>query len=566
MQETFQELQATLEELHVAEEELRQQNEELDAAQQLIEAERQRYQELFDFAPEGYLVTDLHGLIREANAAAATLLGVSMRTLKGKPFANYIGEETRGEFRRRLRGLAGPATGLVRLPLTLAPRQGRPIAVEASVTRAFSADRDSPALLWVVRDMTERMEAERIRLALVQEQAARWKAEQLQQQFREQSTLLEMLLTTAPTGFAFVREDGHFLRANDALAQMLGVSPDEFRGGSIAALLGESNWQTLLPLFHRAVRGEAGPDAEIAHRQADGALHHLLISHYAVQTEEATLGVGMVVSDITERKAAEATLQTAYDREHKIAEVLQRSMLRSVPEDAFAGLSVATFYEAALAEAQIGGDFFDAFTIDSGKVALLVGDVSGKGLAAAASTAEIKYALRAFVREDLDPKATLERLNNFMCDARNQGDWTDSVFAVLSLFVIDPSTGKAHLALAEAEPALLRRVSGEIESLEPHGMLLGIEPKQNYTQMEVTLLPGDTLLMVTDGITEARRGRGFLGMDGLGDLLRRAEPQGAAQAIGEAILQGVQCFVAEPEGKGCLSDDACVLVVQRLAA
>ena len=123
MQETFQELQATLEELHVAEEELRQQNEELDAAQQLIEAERQRYQELFDFAPEGYLVTDLHGLIREANAA--TLLGVSMRTLKGKPFANYIGEETRGEFRRRLLGLAGPATGLVRLPLTLGSTSGQ---------------------------------------------------------------------------------------------------------------------------------------------------------------------------------------------------------------------------------------------------------------------------------------------------------------------------------------------------------------------------------------------------------------------------------------------------------
>lgn len=107
------------------------------------------------------------------------------------------------------------------------------------------------------------------------------------------------------------------------------------------------------------------------------------------------------------------------------------------------------------------------FTLDSTLVALLIGDVSGKGLAAAASTAEIKYALRAFARESLEPKITLERLNNFMCEARQHGDWDANIFAVLSLVMIDPSTGQGFLALAGAEPALLRRVSGEIEQVEP---------------------------------------------------------------------------------------------------
>lgn len=566
LQETFQELQATLEELNVAEAEMHQQNEELDSAQHLLQAEHQRYQELFDFAPESYLVTDLHGAIREANTTAAALLGVSARTLKGKPIANYVSADTRSEFRQQLLGMAGPAAGLVRLPLALAPRQGKPVMAEASVTRAYNATGNNPALLWVVRDLTERIEAEQARLALVQEQAARWKAEQMEQQLREQSALLETLLTTAPTGFAFVSGEGQFLRANDALAQMMGVSAEECVGKSAAEVLGEINWQRLQPVFRQAVQGIVGSDAEIEYRQKGGAVRHLLISHYAVKTEDAMMGVGLVVSDITARKSVEATLQAAYDREHRIAEVLQRSMLRSVSEGEFSGLSVATFYEAALAEAQIGGDFYDVFTIDSSKVALLVGDVSGKGLAAAASTAEIKYALRAFVRDTLDPKTTLERLNDFMCEARQQGDWDPTVFAVLSLFVIDPATGQGQIALAGAEPALLRRASGEIELVESQGLLLGIEPGHDYTQTEVALLPGDTLLMVTDGITEARQGRLFLEVDGLSSLLQQAAPQGTAQAVGEAILRGVQDFVSEPKGTGCLSDDACVLVVQRPAA
>jgi PAS domain-containing protein len=75
----WEELQASLEELQIAEEELQQQQEELAASRYLVEAERQRYQELFNFAPDGYLVTDAHGVIQEANRAAAVLLQRRLR-------------------------------------------------------------------------------------------------------------------------------------------------------------------------------------------------------------------------------------------------------------------------------------------------------------------------------------------------------------------------------------------------------------------------------------------------------------------------------------------------------
>src|SRR5262245_15130376 len=87
--ELLEDLQVALEELHVAEEEQHQQNEALAAARLTAEAERQRYQELFDFAPDGYLVTDADGIIQEANRAAAALLGVPQPHLLDKSLTGF---------------------------------------------------------------------------------------------------------------------------------------------------------------------------------------------------------------------------------------------------------------------------------------------------------------------------------------------------------------------------------------------------------------------------------------------------------------------------------------------
>lgn len=97
--ETSESLGVTLEELRVVEEELRRQNVELERSRQAIAAERQRYRELFELAPDGYVTTDLLGVIKEANRAAGELLGVSPRSLAGKPLANYVAVTDRMKFR-----------------------------------------------------------------------------------------------------------------------------------------------------------------------------------------------------------------------------------------------------------------------------------------------------------------------------------------------------------------------------------------------------------------------------------------------------------------------------------
>lgn len=417
LQQMQQELSTSLEELQVAEEEMRAQNDALAQALGRLEVERQRYLDLFEWAPDGYLVTDLHGTIREANQAAARLLSVAARYLTGKPLASYIAPEETRAFRGRLSeaGTAGVQNWEGQeWEITLRPRHGEPFPAALTV----GVTRDSQGcplnLRWLARDISARKQAE----------------------------------------------------------------------------------------------------------------------------------------------AAREKLQADLLRERHITESLQRSLLPDTSEDQFPALSVATFYETALDEAKVGGDFYDVFTVDGGKIALVVGDVSGKGLSAAARTAEIKYTLRAFLRETERPDRALADLNGYLCDARNRHDWEEDLFVVLSLAVIDPASGVAEMCVAGAEPILMLHPHDSPEAVETRGLLVGIAPGAVYTQIERRLTPGETLLMATNGITEARRGtQHFLGIEGLKALAYEAQERHTLHGLGEAILEGARAFAG-----GSLHDDACVLL------
>jgi PAS domain S-box-containing protein len=159
LNEAIAELQSTIEELRVTEEELRRQNEELVRAHEQVEAERRRYQDLFVFAPDGYLVTDIHGTIQEANRAAAALLAIPDELLAGKPLAVFIATDERLPFRARLSRLSETDQAREWL-VSVQPRRGA--AFDASLTVSVVRDREDTVvgLRWLVRDITERKAAE----------------------------------------------------------------------------------------------------------------------------------------------------------------------------------------------------------------------------------------------------------------------------------------------------------------------------------------------------------------------------------------------------------------------
>jgi sigma-B regulation protein RsbU (phosphoserine phosphatase) len=256
-------------------------------------------------------------------------------------------------------------------------------------------------------------------------------------------------------------------------------------------------------------------------------------------------------------------LQEQYKREQRIAGALQRPLTLEIAENSFAGLAVATLFEPPTAsEAEIGGDFFDAFALPGENVALAVADASGKGLAAAARTMQVKDVLRAFARDQArDVNDVVARLNDYVCETKrgNHGRDDHESFVCLGLVILDPATGVATALSAGAESPLILRADGRCESIMVSGMPLGVSSGEIYRSSPVQLECGDTLILLTDGLTEARRGRDFLGPDGVIALARQGDKPGRPlREMASFIMNGAREFAG-----GILRDDACLLLARR---
>ncbi|MBW4678876.1 MAG: PAS domain S-box protein [Microcoleus vaginatus WJT46-NPBG5] len=157
--EVLEQVNVSLEELRVAREELSHQNEQLSVTREQLERERQRYKELFEFAPDAYLVTDENGTIREANYTAAALLNVSQRFLVGKPLSIFVPEEERRDFRLRINQLRiGELERLREWELRMQPRKGE--SFEAAITVSAVWNPEGFNLRWMLRDITRRKKVE----------------------------------------------------------------------------------------------------------------------------------------------------------------------------------------------------------------------------------------------------------------------------------------------------------------------------------------------------------------------------------------------------------------------
>jgi serine phosphatase RsbU (regulator of sigma subunit) len=191
----------------------------------------------------------------------------------------------------------------------------------------------------------------------------------------------------------------------------------------------------------------------------------------------------------------------------------------------------------------------------------VVGDATGKGLEAATYTAEIKFVLRAFLRENSNPAVALERLNNFVVDAdRLDPERFGTSYTAVALAIVNTLTGEARIASAGMEPPfVLRADTGAIMELSAGGPIMGVLPRAVYQAQDITLLADDLLVMCTDGITEARRGRKFFGYEGLVQSIQEAAAHGNTLSdIGMSVAEKARTFSG-----GKLRDDVCLLLARR---
>jgi len=240
-----------------------------------------------------------------------------------------------------------------------------------------------------------------------------------------------------------------------------------------------------------------------------------------------------VVEELSRRLAAGLANTDTFTREHAIAETLQRSLLPDrLP--AFTGLDLAVRYLPATEGAAVGGDWYDAFPVGSGRVGLVIGDVSGHNIASASVMGQIRSMLRAYAIDDPDPGAVLERTNTAV--ARLLPD----ALATVVYAVLEPAAGDLAYANAGHPPPVLSGAAGRPEYLDDApGTMLGARPDGSFAVGRRRLSAGARLLGYTDGLVE-HRGRDIdEGLTALLETLRdceRGSADGTCAAVEAALI------------------------------
>jgi sigma-B regulation protein RsbU (phosphoserine phosphatase) len=268
----------------------------------------------------------------------------------------------------------------------------------------------------------------------------------------------------------------------------------------------------------------------------------------------------VIFDDITERMRSENELSAVYRREHQIAETLQQSILLVENNLQATGFDFHACYRPAVSEAAIGGDFFDAFPINKNLVAFTIGDVSGKGLVAAARTAETKYTLRAFLREYPSPSLALVRLNEYLCERQRSPETEIEGFICLTIIVANSKTGQVSISSAGFEPPIIVQEDFETYSMPVEGSLpVGIMPGQQYQKKTIQLAENDVLILATDGVTEAKGKSDLFGTERFIKSSDQARSMDSLEQATKLILNDAAAFAG-----GNLHDDACIIAMRRM--
>ncbi|MFD5401474.1 PP2C family protein-serine/threonine phosphatase [Streptomyces griseorubiginosus] len=342
----------------------------------------------------------------------------------------------------------------------------------------------------------------------------------------------EDLYENAPCGYLSTLMDGTIAKINTTLLDWLGLERDDVVGRmrftDLLTVGGKLYHEThFAPLLR--MQSEISGIALDLKQTGGGRIPVLVSSAVKHGTTGQPLMIRITVFDARDRRAYEEELlrrREAAEEARRRAEadrtrlqealaVLQQSLLPdTLPE--VPGVRTAAHYHTASPD-RLGGDFYDVFAIDGKRFGFFLGDVCGKGPQAAALTSLTRYTLRAAALHDPDPVSALTTLNRVLHERYTGSGDPRYCTAVYGTLEPDPGTGRlaVHLASGGHPPAVVQRADGTADFLPtPGGLLVGILPTARFTTATTVLGPGDTLLLYTDGLTEARTGQDRTGLYG----------------------------------------------------
>jgi serine phosphatase RsbU (regulator of sigma subunit)/pSer/pThr/pTyr-binding forkhead associated (FHA) protein len=241
----------------------------------------------------------------------------------------------------------------------------------------------------------------------------------------------------------------------------------------------------------------------------------------------------------------------AFDNDMRMAHKVQRGLLPSAPP-AISGYQFFDFYEPAL---QVGGDYYDYIESASDRIAIVLGDVSGKGVSAALVMAKLSGEVRYCLASEMDPAEAVNRIN----ESFGRSGWDDR-FVTFVLVVLDPKSHEVAIVNAGHMPVMVRSASGvKLLADEEAGLPLGVDNEHRYQSVKYSIQAGEVICLYTDGISEAMNEKNELyGLERLQQQV--AASHDGAVGLGKAILDDVKKFV----GNHKQSDDMCIACLSRV--
>lgn len=351
------------------------------------------------------------------------------------------------------------------------------------------------------------------------------------------------------TGQGLVLLDG-FGRVVDANPTAVGLL-----GRPLDALL-EHRADQLLPGLgpEAAVPDTSAVSWQVTLPGTDGGGQHLAITRQPLTDDRGSLeGALLVLRDVTRRVEESRRMEHLLAERTRIATTLQESLLPGrLP--AVPGAVLASHYRPAGDGTEIGGDFFDVFALGPKRWGVVLGDVSGKGAEAAATTGLVRYTLRAHADPDARPAQVLGLVNATLLAAT-----TDERYCTLVYGIAETRCEgglRMCLSLAGHHGPLLRHAGGRVEQVGEPGTALGLVADPQLIDTEVVLQAGDLLCLFTDGLVEARRGGEWYDAEHVAQVLE-GDAATSADAAVAAMVDGVEHFEEGPP-----ADDLAILAVR----
>jgi len=550
---------------------------------------------ILESALEGIITMREDGTIVEMNPAAVRMFGVERNEVVGMELADLIiPEHLRARHREALERFRRTGHGRVlgkRMELSGLRADGSEFPIELTVTRV---ELPGPALFTgYIRDITDRRRTEELRSRLLEsERSARAEAEAARERaayLAEASVILASSLDVRRTlrqvarltvprladwcSVEMVEPDGtiqsvavaHVDPKKVALARQYRrrYPPDESAESGIGRVIRTGRSELFEDIADELLEQRIDDPERLEFARKLDVRSAMVVPLVA---EGRSLGAISFASSESRRRFGQADLELAEDLAHRaavaivnarlyeershVARTLQRSLLPQKLPD-IPGMQIAAFYQpAGLARTEVGGDFYDAFEVGEGAWAIVIGDVCGKGVEAAAMTGVARHAIRAAAVHQVSPSAVLADLNEVLRREEGEG------FCTVAMGRLESHDDGATLTLSSGGHPLpiVLRSDGSVETVGSPGTLVGVFEEVQLEDRTVGLQRGDTVVFYTDGLIDVRR-REPIDDVALDVLLATCRDLDAMATI--------DCFrdaVADPEGES--PDDIAILAVR----